>query len=71
MAEAQDKNNKKRLSGPSLGNYVASIPKDQVVDLELGLYDARRPQSHSQDVRLRGHVVWRRDAGHVLEETTR
>lgn len=47
------------------------IPEDEVVDFELGLYDARCPQSHSQDVRLRGHVIWRCDAGHVLEETTK
>lgn len=41
-----------------------------MVDFELGLYHACGPQSYSQNVRLCGHVIWRRDAGQVLKETT-
>lgn len=33
-----------------LSNFY--LPEDQVVDFELGLYDARRPQPHSQDICL-------------------
>lgn len=41
-----------------------------MVDFELGLYHACCPQSYSQNICLRGHVIWRSDAGHVLKETT-
>lgn len=44
------------------------LPENEVVDFELGLNHARRPQSHSQNIRLRGHIIWRSDAGHVLEK---
>ncbi len=40
-----------------------------MVDFELGLYHACRPQSYSQNICLCGHVIWRRDAGHVVKET--
>lgn len=42
-----------------------------MVDFELGLYHAGRPQSYSQNVCLCGHVIWRRDAGQVLKKTTK
>lgn len=45
------------------------LPESQVVDFKLGLYHARRPQPHSEDVHLCGHVVCRREAAHVLKET--
>lgn len=45
------------------------LPENETVDFELRLDHAGRPQPYSQDVRLRGHVIWRRDAGQVLKET--
>lgn len=59
-----------------LQNYVfikseRSLPENEMVDFELGLYHACRPQSYSQNVCLCGHVIWRRDAGDVLKETTK
>lgn len=47
------------------------VPENEVIHFELGLYHASRPQSYSQNIRLCGHVIWRRDAGHVLKETAK
>lgn len=47
------------------------LPENEVVDFELGLYHACRPQSHSQNVHLCWHVVCRSDASHVLKETAK
>lgn len=45
------------------------LPENKVVDFELGLYHACRPQSYSKDICLCGHVLRRHDAAHVLKET--
>lgn len=46
------------------------LPEHQVFDLELGLDDARGPDSHPQHVHLRGHIFRRHNPGHVIKKTT-
>lgn len=56
--------------GPS-SYSEGGLPENEVVDFKLRLYHACRPQSHSKDICLCGHVVWRSDAAHVFKETER